>query len=111
MTFPEYRFIPIDPFDQLLDEGKIAISGGDPGDLVVLDSESKINPALLNRRCFNQGVPSTVWNIQHNLGYKEPSVTVTDSAGTEVEGCVMYDDENNLRVLFNSPFSGKVCVG
>jgi hypothetical protein len=58
---------------------------------------------------FNQGVPSSVWNITHNLN-KFPSVTVIDSAGTEVEGDVNYVDVNNLTISFSSAFAGKASL-
>ena len=54
---------------------------------------------------FNQSPPSSVWNINHGLG-KFPSVTVLDSAGTNVSGCVEHLDANNLRITFSSGFSG-----
>lgn len=54
----------------------------------------------------DQGVPSTTWNINHNLnGF--PNVTVVDSAGTQVEGNVVYVDANNMTISFSAAFSGK----
>ena len=55
---------------------------------------------------FNQTIPSTTWNITHNLG-KFPSVTIIDSANTEVEGDVIHIDENNIQLIFSASFSGK----
>ncbi len=55
---------------------------------------------------FTQNVASDLWMIQHNLG-KYPSVSVADSAGTEVVGDVQYIDKNKLSVAFTAPFSGK----
>lgn len=59
---------------------------------------------------FTQGVPSTTWTIQHNLG-KFPSVGVVDTAsvanGQLYYGDVKYIDSNNLTVTFASQFSGK----
>jgi len=54
----------------------------------------------------DQGVPSTTWNINHDLnGF--PNVTVVDSAGTQVEGNVVYVDANNMTISFSAAFSGK----
>jgi len=53
----------------------------------------------------DQGFPSSVWTINHNLN-KRPSVSLLDSAGTSVFGQVEYIDENNLTVTFNDSFSG-----
>lgn len=54
---------------------------------------------------YVQGVPSTSWNIQHNLG-KFPSITVIDSAGTVVTGEYTYIDINNVTLTFSVPFAG-----
>lgn len=55
---------------------------------------------------YNQLTPSSIWLITHNLD-KYPSVSVVDSAGTEVYGSVTYIDTNTLRIDFSSEFSGK----
>lgn len=52
-----------------------------------------------------QGVASSEWTIFHGLG-KHPSVDVFDSAGDQVEGDVRHMDENQLLILFSSPFAG-----
>ena len=49
---------------------------------------------------------SKEWLVNHNLG-KFPSVTVVDSAGTEVYGDIHYDNENQITIKFSAPFSGK----
>lgn len=55
---------------------------------------------------FEQGLASDIWNITHNLN-RYPSVTIVDSANTEVEGDVQYTDKNNIIIKFSGPFSGK----
>jgi hypothetical protein len=54
---------------------------------------------------FTQAAASATWDITHSLGYV-PSVMVTDSAGTVVEGDVEVISTNHLRLLFTAPFSG-----
>lgn len=54
----------------------------------------------------NQIVPSTTWNITHNLN-KFPSVTIVDSGGTVVIGDVTHINNDSLTVTFNSAFAGK----
>lgn len=56
-----------------------------------------------------QLIPATVWTIVHNLG-KYPSVTVIDSAGTEVEGDVQFTDTNTIVITFSSAFAGKASL-
>ena len=54
---------------------------------------------------FVQGTPSNTWVIAHGLS-KYPSVSVMDSAGTEVEGDVHYDSVNQVTIQFNAAFGG-----
>ncbi len=57
---------------------------------------------------YDQVTPSAVWSITHNLG-RPPSVTVTDSGGSVVEGDVDYglDPFNSLTITFSGAFSGQ----
>jgi hypothetical protein len=54
---------------------------------------------------FNQGVPSSLWQITHSLSFK-PSVTVVDSAGHLVEGDVRYLSASAIEIEFAAGFSG-----
>lgn len=54
----------------------------------------------------NQSTASARWVVVHNLN-KYPSVSITDSAGSQVFGEVQYVDENNLIITFSAAFSGK----
>lgn len=56
-----------------------------------------------------QNSPSNTWVVNHNLN-KRPSVTVIDSAGTEVEGAVTINSLNQLTIVFCSAFSGKALL-
>ena len=53
-----------------------------------------------------QGVASSTWTINHNLGFY-PNLTVQDSAGTIYEGEIAYTNSDSLTVTFSSAFSGK----
>ena len=55
---------------------------------------------------YNQGTPSAVWTIQHNLG-KFPSVTAVNVNNIQGFGEVEYIDSNNLTITFSAGFSGK----
>lgn len=52
-----------------------------------------------------QGVASTTWVINHNLGYK-PSVTTVDGANQEVEGDILHTNTNTCVVTFSYSISG-----
>ena len=55
---------------------------------------------------FTQITPSATWNINHNLS-KFPSVSVVDTANTQVFTDVQYIDNNNLTLTFSAAFAGK----
>jgi len=55
---------------------------------------------------FTQNVPSTTWNIQHNLG-KFPSITVIDTGNTVVVGEYNYTSNTNVILTFSAGFAGK----
>jgi len=57
----------------------------------------------------NQTVASTTWNVTHNLN-KFPSVSIVDSANTEVIGEVEHINSNNLVIKFSAAFSGKAYI-
>jgi len=53
-----------------------------------------------------QSTASDAWVVNHELN-KKPSVTVVDSANNVVLGDIEYIDNDNVRITFNSQFSGK----
>jgi hypothetical protein len=58
---------------------------------------------------YIQNTPSNIWNITHGLN-KYPSVTIIDTANTIVEGDVVYMNENEVKITFSAPFSGKASL-
>lgn len=48
---------------------------------------------------------SASWAITHNLGYN-PNVTVSDSAGTIIEGGISYPNSSTIVLSFSSAFAG-----
>lgn len=53
---------------------------------------------------FVQATPSAVWTIEHGLAF-DPSVTVIDSSGAQVEGDVVHTG-STVVVTFSAAFSG-----
>lgn len=54
----------------------------------------------------DQDVAEAIWTINHDLnGY--PNVTVVDTAGSVVEGSVVYESPNTVTIEFTGGFSGK----
>ena len=74
-------------------------------DFAVFNLSSK-NPTNSQTFEFTQGVPSAVWNINHNLG-KFPSISVVDTGETVVAGEYTYIDNNNVTLNFSVAFPGK----
>ena len=71
-------------------------------DFAVFNLSSQASPTFV----FEQGIPSTVWTINHNLG-KFPSITVVDTGETVITGEYTYIDNNNVRLDFSVAFPGK----
>ena len=71
-------------------------------DFAVFTLPSQGSPTFV----FTQGVPATVWNIQHNLG-KFPSVSVINNNNIVINGEVTYIDNNNVQINFSAGFTGK----
>jgi len=54
---------------------------------------------------YIQSTSAAVWTITHNLG-KRPSISVVDSAGTNVIGEVNHTNNNELTITFSAAFKG-----
>jgi hypothetical protein len=55
---------------------------------------------------FDQAVAASTWVINHTLN-KFPSVSVVDSAGTQVNGQVTYNNTSQITITFSAAFSGE----
>ena len=55
---------------------------------------------------YDQGTPSAVWEINHNLQFR-PAAVVIDTSGTTVEGEINHISVNELTITFSAAFSGK----
>ena len=70
-----------------------------------VDAAAAAAAAAGSTYAFTQPAPLAVWTIAHNLG-RFPSVSVVDSAGTEIEGSVVYTNANQVVITFSSAFAG-----
>jgi hypothetical protein len=68
--------------------------------------DSTLSDTIKYAHIHDQGTPSNQWTITHNLG-KYPSVTIVDTANSEVIGEVDYLSNNQIKVSFSASFSGK----
>ena len=53
-----------------------------------------------------QNLAATTWTVNHNLG-KQPSITVVDSAGTEMTASVNFPDDNTAVISLSYAISGE----
>jgi len=72
---------------------------------IVEDIGRAITPQLMTYT-HTQSVASDEWIITHNLE-KYPSVTIVDSAGSEVETDIEYVNSNTIKSISNGAFGGK----
>lgn len=93
----------------------ISISGVTSTQQTVKVSEPLVNVAVTGvvastsgdkNYVHDQGSPSDSWTITHNLN-KRPSVSVVDSAGTQILCEVYYESDNQVLLSFDSATSGK----
>lgn len=105
----------INDADKLLgSDGSVGQDFGRTKNLLVGDLKDFIKTATLaevsaiddKNYVHNQASSSNIWTVTHNLN-KNPSVTVVDSAGTVVIGEVEYLSVDQVRITFQSQFSGK----
>jgi hypothetical protein len=54
---------------------------------------------------YDQGVAASVWVINHPLAFR-PNVSVVDSTGRQVEGDVVYTDNDTVTITFSAAFAG-----
>jgi hypothetical protein len=76
---------------------------------VTVASPGPQGPAVDIFYVHNQGSPSAVWTINHNLG-GQPTAVVLDSAGTQCEGTFSYPSNNQMVITFTAAFSGTAYV-
>lgn len=89
----------------------VAFTGKALADGIIIENTSRVplyeGGGSTSTYSHNQIVPSSVWTIKHNLA-KYPSVTITDSAGSVVEGDINYVTDNEIQVSFTAAFAGTV---
>jgi hypothetical protein len=54
---------------------------------------------------YNQSAPSTIWVINHNLGFY-PYVLTLDGGGTMIEGEIRYNSNTQVEVEFSTALAG-----
>ena len=93
-----------------LNDTPIEYLPSDAGKFVVVNSTSTavefVDIVQDKNFVHDQGMPSLVWTIQHNLN-KFPSACAVDTAKSIVVGQIDYIDLNNLTITFNASFSGE----
>lgn len=93
--------------------GKVRQYINDVGEMCLKDENGVVtvigavggNPGQI----FPFASPLTTWTVNHNLGYK-PQVQVLSSGFAIVLAEVSHVNNNQLTVLFNSPFTGYVKI-
>ena len=67
-------------------------------------------PGNVVRHVHQQPVPSTVWTINHNLGFVPSSVSIRSTGGAEVDADVLHISANQLTITFLIPFAGSAYI-
>ena len=69
-------------------------------------NSAAISKTYKSSHTHTQNTPASTWVITHGLN-KNPSITVVDSAGSQVEGAVTINSLNQITINFCGAFSGK----
>lgn len=101
LEFPDFSSLP-----QPGSPGTLYITSDDDGQYRWKNG-MYVSLFVLKDRTFvhEQGVPSNIWNIQHDLN-KYPSVTIMDYYGNEYDGDITHVNINNIIIEFSLPFNG-----
>lgn len=100
----------LNPFITALDIPKVDISNKAETNASNIDDHLHIwRQKIDSNYVHDQAQPSSIWTINHPLN-KKVSVTITDTAGTVVEGKVTINDGNKVVIEFNFPFSGEAIL-
>lgn len=107
-SIPEYLVISA---EEILSKLKTVDGHGSGLDADMLDGKHASEFVLktefnISTFTHNQLSPEKEWNVVHNLN-RFPTVTVVDSGGSVVLGDVQYIDENQIKIVFTTSFSGK----
>lgn len=59
-----------------------------------------------NTFTFEQLTPTSIWTIDHNLGFW-PKVSIYDTSGREAEGSITNPSLSRTTITFSAAFAGK----
>lgn len=79
------------------------------GSIQVIDKSGylkRLLPATSSAYTHSQAIPSAIWTIPHNLGFK-PNVNVIDSGGNNVIGDISHTSVNIMVITFAASFGGE----
>ena len=79
--------------------------GTDTNFIITRRNSTSLSATYRSGYIHSQGLPSDTWIITHNLN-KNPSITIVDSGGSEVEGEVTINSLNQITITFCGAFSG-----
>jgi len=89
-------------------ESNTGISGYEVGSSIAWNGTEWM--AMKTSYRHKQNSAATTWNVVHNLGRTPSGVTIVDSGGTTVEGCITIVDLNNLTLEFTAAFGGSAYI-
>lgn len=82
-------------------------------DIIQVVQVGTLAPAAINGvQAFEhiQSIPSALWDISHNLGYK-PDAHVYSVGGVEFVGGIHHISNNQFQIEFAVPTAGRVRYG
>ena len=92
------------------EENIIEINAGGAVTKINLNSVINIDNTSIQKYMHTQEVASTIWTIEHNLGFVPGNELVTDTEGNEIEGVTRVVDVNTIQIEFSEPVAGYAYV-
>lgn len=100
------------------DQTYIQADGTKVNDVTIKDpntyTKAEVDDLIANNADYHyehdQTTPSATWVIDYPPTKSRPTVTIFDSAETEVLGEIQYTGANQVTIYFNAPFSGRAIL-
>ena len=73
-------------------------------------SKMSAEPLSSNEIVIEFASESTEWNIEHNSPKAYPSIVLVNSNNELIQGDITYVNGSSIKVVFNTPVSGKVIL-
>lgn len=91
-------------------ENIVEINAGGSITRINLNSIINVDNSPTDQYVHEQSTPSTLWVVNHNLGFVPGNELITDPDSNEIEGVTRVVDNNTIQIEFSEAVTGWVYV-